>query len=134
MTPRVTTRYYRSPEIIRGECSNGPAADIYSAGIVLFTLMSKGVIPHTENVKFRGIDFFNLLNNDNSEFWRKHCEVRKKPSSEFSKSFRDLFNGMTKLNPEERFTIKDIKESEWYNEEILTTEELNQWYGEFYKQ
>jgi len=128
------TKFYRAPEIIQNKCKDGAAADIYSAGVVLFTLLSKGVIPHAENSLYKGIDFFNLLNNDNPEFWRKHCEVQGQSSSVFSKNFRELFNGMLKLDPEQRFTVQDVKNSEWYNEEVLTMEEVKEWFQEFFQQ
>ena len=43
------TKYYRAPELRSGKCRNGVAADVYSAGIILFALKTGGVIPYFED-------------------------------------------------------------------------------------
>ena len=118
------TKCYRAPEMIEAQCTNGPAADIYSAGIFLFILKSGGIVPHTEYKSYKGIDLLDLFNNNNTEFWRAHCRIQKKMASNFSEEFKELVNGMMRFNPEERLSIPQIKKSEWYNGEIYTNEEL----------
>jgi len=119
------TEYYRAPELLNGKCENGSAADIYSTGVILFTLKSGGIIPHTESAPFKGIDFLDLLNNNPSKFWRRHCEIQQKQMSEFSMDFRDLVIGMLKSDPEERWTLQKIKESRWYNDVVYSEDELH---------
>jgi len=119
------TEYYRAPEMIHDTCKDGRAADIYSVGIILFVMMSGGIAPHTEYATFKGIKLFDLLNHENEEFWRQHCEIQKKSPSFFSASFRELINGMMKFDPKERFTVQDVKKSEWYNGPVLTQKELS---------
>jgi len=122
------TRFYRAPELINGECKSPVAADIYSAGVILFLFQSGGIIPHAEGHLFEGFDLCDLLYNNNHEFWNKHCEIQRKSTSAFSRDFKELFNGMTKLNPKERFTISEIKASEWYNGEIYPEHELKDYF------
>jgi len=123
------TRYYRAPEFFKSG-SNDPelkapfSADIYSAGVILFILKSGGIYPHSENSPLEGIDLVDLMYNNNAEFWNKHCEIQERKSSFYEKDFRDLFNDMVKMNPEERFTIKEIKKTKWYNGPIYQQEEL----------
>lgn len=125
---RVLTRgteYYRAPEMINDTCRDGRAADIYSAGIILFVLKSGGIAPHTEYTPYKGINLMNLLNNENQEFWRQHCKIQEKSPSFFSEEFKELVNGMMRSNPEERFSIQDIKNSEWYKGKVYTSKELS---------
>jgi len=121
------TQYYRAPEVINQNCKNGQAADLYSAGIILFVFMSGGIVPHMERTCFQGIDLQRLLYDNNAEFWRLHCEIQEKQPSSFSDGFKELFNGLTNYNVRERFTISDVKRSDWYNGAIYTDEEVKKY-------
>jgi len=118
------TECYRAPEIAQKSCSNGCAADIYSAGIVLFILKTGGRLPYSESKNYKGIDFFYLFHNENSSFWRKQCEIQRKHPSFFRTDFKELINKMMKLKPEERATIEEIKSTSWYNGPTYSPEEL----------
>lgn len=123
------TRYYRGPEFFKSssgdpEIRSPFSSDVYSAGIILFILKSGGIYPHAENNTLEGIDLVDLMYNDNAEFWRKHCEIQEKNESFYDKSFRELFNAMVKFNPDERITLKEIKQSKWYNGPVYTPVEL----------
>lgn len=50
-------------------------ADVYSAGIVLFVMKTRGTLPHLERDSYKGINFYQLMYDDNETFWRKHVEV-----------------------------------------------------------
>ena len=50
------TRFFRAPEIRYEKCIDGTAADIYSAGCILFLLKTGGVIPHAEGFWCNGVD------------------------------------------------------------------------------
>jgi len=125
------TKFYRPPEVIQGRCKNTQAADIYSAGIILFTLKTRGMLPHAEDNRVAGVDFAGLLYTNNSEFWAKHCEIQKKEASFFDQDFKDLFNAMINLNPSDRASIQQIKKSNWYNGSVYTAEEVKAKVGRF---
>jgi len=123
------TRYYRAPEFFKSSSSDPElkspfTADIYGAGIILFILKSGGIYPHSENNPLEGIDLVDLMYNNNEEFWNKHCEIQEREPSFYDRSFRELFNNMVKFNPEERLTLKQIKQTKWYNGPIYTPTEL----------
>jgi len=123
------TRYYRGPEFFKSGSSEPElkvpyAADIYSAGVILFILKTGGIYPHSEENTLEGIDLVDLLYNNNAMFWEKHCEIQEKKPSFFDRDFRWLFNNMVKYNPQDRLTIKEIKQSRWYNGPIYTPLEL----------
>jgi serine/threonine protein kinase len=126
------TKYYRGPELTATssssvsaeELKNPFAADIYSAGIILFILKSAGIYPHSEDTAFEGLNLADLMYNNIDEFWKKHIEIQEKKDSFFDKDFRELFNAMIKYNPEERISLKEIKQSKWYNGPIYTPFDL----------
>jgi len=123
------TRYYRGPEFFKSSSSEPElktpfTADIYSAGVILFILKSGGIYPHSENNLLDGIDLVDLLYNNNKDFWKKHCEIQEKDSSFYEDDFKELFNNMVKQNAQERISIKEIKQSKWYNGPIYTPVEL----------
>jgi len=69
---------YRAPEIARGVCSKPVAADIYSAGIILFIWKTNGFIPFSEDKLFRGVNFHELMKKEDPKFWDYHCKFQKK--------------------------------------------------------
>jgi len=123
--PSKGTRNYRAPEIIDSSCRDFQAADIYSAGILLFVLKCGGTLPHCEQQKRRGSSLTELLYKDNSAFWMKHAEIQDVGASFFDQDFIDLFNQMTKIDPRKRINISEIKKSNWYNGPICNQEELS---------
>jgi len=118
------TKNFRAPEMLTGTCSNPQAADIYSAGILLFLMKTGGIIPHKEDDSADGGLIQRLTQLNPKKFWEKHCEAAIKKSSFFSEDFKNLFMRMTKANPEERPTIAQIKSSKWYNKEICSKEDI----------
>jgi len=118
------TKFYRAPEVMQANCGNTKAADIYSAGIVLFTLKTRGLLPHSEGSLVAGINFCELLHNNDPKFWTKHIEVQKREKDFFESDFKELFTAMTKANPNERATLETIKKSKWYNGPVYSGEEF----------
>lgn len=119
------TKFYRGPELWKSnqtvdELKHPFAADVYSAGIILFILKSGGIYPHSEGNPIDGIDFADLLYRNPEQFWRKHIEIQEKDAAFFDKDFRELFSAMTRYNAEDRITLKKIKQSKWYNGPIYT--------------
>jgi len=118
------TAFYRAPELMNNTCEDVYAADIFSAAIILFLFKSGGVLPHSENKLFRGMNLFEMMNTNNDLFWAKHCEVQNRTPEFFDADFKNLFNAMVRFNPSERITIEGIKKSAWYNGPVYTPEEL----------
>jgi len=42
----------------------------------------------------------------------------------FDQDFRDLFEGITHIDPEKRFSIEKVKESKWFNKEVYEQNDL----------
>jgi len=118
------TPNYRAPEVWARTCKNFFAADIYSVGVCLYTLMT-GAFPFfeendKENLKLYRYDTFLERNED---FWNEN-ETLFGGKVNFSQSFKELINKMLSKNPSERITLEQIIESRWYNEPIYSDEEL----------
>jgi len=113
------TEGYRAPEVLSGKCKNFAAADIYSIGIILYAMKVKK-FPFTEKKTRGGVELVNYeaFLHENESFWTKKAEAYG-DRSVFSEDFIALVNGMLWYRPEERFTIKDIKNSKWYKGPIL---------------
>jgi len=118
------TENFRSLELKYGKCTDPFAADIYSAGIVLFILKTGGILPYGEDDDYQGVNLYNLLLCNTNEFWRIHSRFHKKGMDTFDEPFKQLFISMVSADPSKRISIEDIKKSKWYNEPIYSDEEL----------
>jgi serine/threonine protein kinase len=116
------TPNFRAPEIIMKKCRNPKAADIFSAGIILFALKT-GILPYFEDSLINGHDLFAMLMNDEEKFWKVH-EHLVNSSITLDQEFRELFIGMIAKDPAKRMTIEKIKTSEYYQGPRYSQEEL----------
>ena len=106
----VGTQGYMAPEILLHEKYKGESVDIFSLGVVLF-------IMRAYNPPFLRASladpYYALLLNKEANYW-EFCS-RKKPQGHFSDDFKSLIRGMLAFEPEDRFSMRDIKRSAWYN-------------------
>lgn len=100
------TKSYCAPEIVKKQQYVAVTADIFSAGVVLFILVFK-LFPFQSATLSDA--FFNSFVNKNASYWQKFKTVRK----DIDQHLVDLFNGMLKENPAERFTLEQIKASQF---------------------
>ena len=124
---RISTKgtvYYRAPELMEQKCVDVGAADIYAAGIILFVMKSGGILPHSEQKLYRGMNLFSLLSEANSVFWQKHCVIQGKSAQFFDIEFRKLFNACVSVKPSERPSLSEIKRSKWYNGPVYSQQEV----------
>ncbi len=114
---------YRAPEVMNGTCTNLAAADVYAAGIILFTFMARQ-FPFSEkedDPTYTDVNCYSTFVHNNKLFWlgkiRRKNKTHNKAS--FTKDWIELLNGMWHVSPDERLTIKEIKESKWYQGPVL---------------
>jgi len=115
------TKNFRAPEVKTQECINKEAADVYSAGIVLF-VMKASMLPYIEDKPIKGYDMFKLLKKGEA-FWDAHNDCQSK-MIHCDEDFKELFNGMVKYEPSERYSIQDVKKSAWYNGPVYSKKEI----------
>jgi len=127
--PGRGTRNYRAPEIRSRQCIIPKAADIYSAGVVLY-LMVFHFHPYLEDRLVNGFDLHTMMLDGDVEYWDaiKECRLDVEIPSE---EFKELFLGMVKRDPFKRLTLDEIKQSKWYQDEKLDSKELKRRMGHF---
>ena len=120
------TKGYRAPEVKNGNCNNLSAADVFAAGIILFTLKAKE-FPFAENEDYLSKDIYHYSTfvKKNNKFWSSRAELKKNRAF-FSQEFIELVNGMLNQDPTKRFKIQDIKESKWYQGSVIEPESLKE--------
>lgn len=127
------TADYRAPEMYKGECEDPFAADIYSAGCILFFMKTQGALPKYESDAQKEVILAQLLEDKNECFWQCHALALREEPEFFSKEFKELFHAMTRAKPSERITIQGIKESEWFNGPTYETQQIEKYYQEAIK-
>lgn len=100
---RVGTEGYMAPEIVSGKAYNGAAADIFSAGVILFVLTT-GQPPFTVADPSRCEWFRTLTHEQPAKYFKMH-ERANGGKIHLSTEFKDLVYGMMNPNPAERYSL-----------------------------
>lgn len=116
-THYVGTRGYQAPELLRKK-RYGKACDIFSAGVILFILLT-GYPPFEQAVKNDKWYLPMALKNP-KQFWKQHEGCGVKPDAQ------EIISEMLAYQPSERITIDDIMQSAFCKGETHTPEELYQ--------
>ncbi|KAK8857559.1 hypothetical protein M9Y10_015964 [Tritrichomonas musculus] len=98
---KAQLRYYTAPEVFHENGYISPAADVWSAGVILFMMLT-GELP------FDGSTPEELEQNI------KTCKVDYPPK--FPPKVQQLLKNIFLLEPEKRFTITEIKKTPWFKE------------------
>lgn len=91
---------YASPEMIEGHDYDGSQVDIWSMGIVLYTMMC-GRLPFQDQ--------------NTAELFRKIASGEYFVPEFLSDNAKNFVGGLLKVNREERFNISQIKAHPWYH-------------------
>lgn len=106
----VGTQGYMAPEMALHKPYRGEMVDIFSLGVVLFIMRSY----NPPFIKASLIDpYYSMLVNKEQKFWEFCC--KNKSQDHFSPAFKRLIRGMLTYDPADRYSINDIKRSDWYN-------------------
>ena len=89
---------YAAPEMLEGKLYKGSTVDIWSAGVVLYYMLS-GSFP------------FHDVSND--KLYKKILKGKFEIPKSFSKNVKDLINKILVVNPQKRISLKDIKKHPW---------------------
>ena len=127
LSKKVGTPFYIPPEIFENKLYyDGEKVDIFSLGVILFTLMTK-------NFPFEKINIGETSNNDQKIL---HKYLKEKQYDKYWKTideylgnrnlpqkFKNLFVKIVAYNPEERPSIEEIKKDEWMLDIVDASEE-----------
>lgn len=123
------TPVYRAPEIIDGSCKDFKAADIYSLGIILYAMKAQGAPFHEDMIQdakgqeIISLKYYDMFLEDNAAYWMMKANEWKNPAF-FSPEFKRLVNGMLQFDVSKRFTLEDVKNSDWFKGPVLSQERL----------
>ena len=114
------TDEYMAPEVFLGSKYEGEKADIFSIGILMFSLL-KCFIPFPVDKITKKRKYYSFLyKNKEGKFW----EILKDLGiDEFSPEFKDLFKKMVHFKPSQRPTIEEILSHDWMKEVTNLNEE-----------
>jgi len=115
---------FRAPEVKNKTCKNTEAADVYSAGIVLFVL-KVGYLPYLEEQSILDFDMLDLMLNCPENFWLAHAEIDQK-INELDEDFKSLFISMVRKEPHRRASLEKIKSNRWYQGPTYNEQELKE--------
>lgn len=94
-----------APEIALGHKYQGYKADIFSAGVILFTL-ARGIFPFMNSNKED--QFYNcLMKKKYGEYWGSV------EANDATPEFKDLLQNLLSHNPEERLSLEKLKAHPW---------------------
>lgn len=119
---------FRAPEWVKQAMKDFKAADIFSLGVTLFTIVV-GWAPFEEIEKERDVFEFDhhykTLRSDSGEFWKAHGGFLKQDGREdLSSELKDLIEGMIQEDPEKRVSMSEIKKHSWLKGDVYETDEL----------
>ena len=122
----VGTKYYAAPEILENKRYNGPKADIFSLGAILFVLMTKNFGFAEARVNNLSVNVKNLLyklikTKQYDRYWElmdKYFKIKN-----LSPKFKNLYLKMVAYNPDERPTIEEIRKDEFLADIVNANEE-----------
>jgi len=114
-THHVGTRGYQAPELLKKK-SYSKACDIFSAGVVLFILLT-GYPPFEQAVKSDKW-YLPIALNDPDKFWKQHDGCGVKPDA------RELITQMLAYHASKRIDIDKVLESDFCKGETHTPKDL----------
>ena len=94
---------YAAPELINGKYYNGSSIDIWSCGVILYTLLT-GTLPFNEK--------------QTAKLYHKIRECKYNMPPHLKSGAKDLINRMLQQDPLNRITIPEIKQHEWFRQHL----------------
>mmetsp|Transcript_29749 Transcript_29749/g.35091 ORF Transcript_29749/g.35091 Transcript_29749/m.35091 type:complete len:531 (+) Transcript_29749:64-1656(+) len=113
------TRSYMSPEVMKRAPYDGTKADIWSAGVVLFILISG--FPPFQVAGGNDWWYRACAAGRHDKFWMAHLRTCPK----FPPQAQELLNGIFTVDPNKRLTIDEIWEYPWMQGPVLNDVQLH---------
>ena len=124
LNDRIGTIPYMPPQMFNNQPYNGSKADIFSLGVILFNLVTgrfgfNKADNHDPNYQF-------IRNNLINQYWNNLANEINNINN-LSQEFKDLYIRMVSPNENNRPTIDQILNNNWFNDLVgLNDEQLNQ--------
>ena len=108
---KLGTERYMSPELLYKKPYSAAKADVFAAGVILFIFYSGHPPFHEGRLED---PYYNVFMKNRQKFWDFHAKQNQKRV--YSESYKTLVSGMLEFDPEKRYNIQQVKDSEWLNE------------------
>lgn len=105
LTSVLGTESYMAPEIHLHKPYTGAGVDLFAAGIILFIMISQR--PPFNKADIQDPHYRLIAGGRHELFWQAHEQVNTEENP-FTPEFKDLFNQMMALNPNQRPSIDNI--------------------------
>ena len=123
------TPEYMAPEILARKPYDGLKADVFSAGVVLFMLLTAH---HPFGKAVMTDPHFTLLQQAPARFWDVHeSKLESHRVSELPSDFRELVCGMTTSEPQTRLSWREVGSHVWMRGETATLEAVRRELNDF---
>ena len=116
---QLVTSIYSAPETISGTAYKSELADIFSAGMILFTMMA-GTSPFKIAKADKCTCFKNFQLGNFHEFWKSHDSKKLI----FSQEAREFLQLLMSTDPCKRASMDTIKANKWFNEPLPSQEQV----------
>merc|ERR1719336_135752 len=113
---QLGSRGYHAPEIVR-EKYYSENVDVFSLGVVLFIMYAGS--PPFRQVKKSDWWYEKLATQQYEKFWTAHERGMK-----FSSALKRLLEGMLAVNPRNRLTLNQVKESVWFKKKVRMDDQM----------
>mmetsp|Transcript_5056 Transcript_5056/g.4250 ORF Transcript_5056/g.4250 Transcript_5056/m.4250 type:complete len:213 (+) Transcript_5056:366-1004(+) len=126
------TNNYRSPELREKHKADvdPKKCDIFSLGVFMFILHSRGTIPFKETNN--GNPLLEDLTSSPKLFWQTHKRLKNRPEGFWSDDFKSLFEALCAKDPKKRPTVSEIKRHPWVLGDTYTASELKSVMSKYY--
>lgn len=108
---------YMAPEMVKNQGYDGKLADIFSAGVILFIMLSG--FPPFQEISSNDWWFDKLSKGKARLFWKAHAR-----NATYSPTAMDLIQRMLEPNPAKRITLEEILVHPWMGETCPAPEDL----------
>ena len=109
-----------APEIHLNQPYKGDQVDLFAAGMILFIMVAQHP-PFTSATP--NDSYYKCLAAKRPDiFWNAHCKQKQGGLKFFSDDFKNLFEKMVALDPNERLSIDEILNHPWITEGDIATE------------
>lgn len=115
------TMCYMAPEVIKQADHNTISADVYSAGVFLFAMVT-GIIPFLKATKSDNW-YSKVISGDWEELWEFFINNKGCPR-DLSDELKDLVEKLLHHDPSKRLTLEKVMQHDWCNGKTATSDEI----------
>lgn len=114
-----------APEVLEKRPYRGASVDIFSAGVVLFTMMTGGM-PYQNQATVGDSLYQYIVKKDYSKYWEEweKSDQQSSKNMKLSDDFKDLIFKMLSYSYTDRPSIKEIKNHKWFQQRLPSIEHV----------